>query len=172
MITEVPYGRRNASRLEHIWRFDQVPGGASVTLFADVSGPSNDNEVFDFYFATSQNGTYSYLFTAKTDSGHSYQSAELPSGVGGTLYVKVRDSRRGRQSTSLDSLEVRHLYFDSSGSVPLTAPGNLQASALSDSAIQLSWTGASGEDHYEVERLNGSSWGDSRQLRCVWCREL
>ncbi|MEM7222104.1 MAG: M6 family metalloprotease domain-containing protein [Pseudomonadota bacterium] len=157
-ITEVLVGMRGISRLEHFWRFDNVPGGNVLTFSADVSGPSSDGDRFDFHYAPSQNGPFTFLFSAKTDSSNNYQSVELPSAAAGTFYIRVRDSSRSRRSTSADTLTVRHLYLEAAQDAPLTAPGNLSAQAQSDSQIQLTWNDASGEDHYEVERLDGNSW--------------
>ena len=159
-ITEQLLGTvKVVSRMEHIWRFDNVPGSGAVMLHADVSGPTADGERFNFYYSPNEGrGPYTYLFAAKSGSDNSLQSVELPSDAAGTIYIRVRDSSRSRRSTSLDTLEVRQLYLEASDDVPLTAPSNLSATALSDSEIQLTWTDGNGEDHYEVERRDGASW--------------
>lgn len=150
---------KRTSRLEHIWQFEPVKGGASVTFQADLYHQSaGDGDRIDIFYKRPSDPALVYLLTAKTSSDHSYQVAELPSGTSGSIEIKAMDSNRFRGAQSADSLHVRHMFIHSSGTTTLTPPSNLSASAVSTTEILLSWSDATGETIYRIDRKDGGIW--------------
>ncbi len=109
--------RKVTSWAEHQWRFD-LPVGDQVTLTARASRSSGDDD-FDFAWST-DGATWNTAFTVASATASDY-SASLPTGTSGTVYVRVVDTDRSWDRTSLDAVRVDALVFEIGGSTP-TAP--------------------------------------------------
>jgi len=99
------------SRLEHIWRFDNVPFGSSHSLNLEGFRPAGiDTPMDDFQFSYSTDGTSfsdisgALLNQAIELSGGAYYSFG-PSGIGGTIYIRVKDTNT-TSGTSLDTVGI------------------------------------------------------------------
>ncbi|HKK71872.1 MAG TPA: S8 family serine peptidase [Candidatus Krumholzibacteria bacterium] len=109
--------RKVTSWAEHQWRFD-LPVGDQVTLTARASRSTGDDD-FVFAWSTDQ-ATWNTAFTVASAAASDY-SATLPAGTSGTVYVRVVDTDRSWDLTSLDAISVDALVFEIGGSTP-TAP--------------------------------------------------
>jgi len=89
-----------------------------------------------------------------TDPGN-LQSAALPEGVNGTIYIKVEDTDHTAGNRSLDTVFVDHLYIrvESGAGEPPAAPSALIAAAAGSNQIDLVWTdNATDEAGFKIER--------------------
>ena len=68
-----------------------------------------------FVFAYSLDGTnYTDMLTVtKTGDDDAYQSHVLPGSLGGTVYIRVRDSDRTRGNLTLDTVTIDHMFIRS-----------------------------------------------------------
>ena len=66
------------------------------------------------------------------------------------MQLRVRDTDRTKGELSLDKVSVDYIMIESFGQIVLTAPANLDGSAVSSSEIVLTWDDASGEAGYNV----------------------
>jgi len=104
------------SYLEHRWDFDVAPGGM-IMFYVEAYRPNNsDGDNFAFEYST-DNSTYNPLVTVNSSVEQTY-STELPSGISGTVYVRVVDTDRGKRQTSLDPVYIDYMYIESGGSPP------------------------------------------------------
>jgi hypothetical protein len=114
VLEEVSQG--GVSRLEHIWRFDDVPLGSCITLNVEGYRPSNsDGDDFQFSWSESLNGTYTDIPNAvikkalELQGGSNYPFAR--SATSGTIYIKVSDTNQisggGLDRVYIDRLEIR-----------------------------------------------------------------
>jgi hypothetical protein len=156
-------GKRNRrhSRLEHRWEFN-LSAGTSAVLLANAwkSGTSEDNFIFEY---STDGSSYTPMFTVSSTDSANEQSALLPSGVGGTLYVRVTDTDRQSGHSNIESVHVDQLVVRVDGGdtgTPSATPGNLNATPMSSNQVSLSWTDLSdNEIGFEVERTTGGgSW--------------
>lgn len=161
LYEEVTGGAPNkrTSRLEHLWQFEPVKGGASVSFNADLFHQSaGDGDRIDILYKRPSDPAFIYLMTAKTSSDHTYQTAELPADTAGSIEIKAVDTNRARGAQGMDSLAVRHLYIHSSDTAVLSAPANLNAAPASSTEILLSWSDAQGETGYRIDRDDSGVW--------------
>jgi hypothetical protein len=104
------------SRLEHVWRFDDVPLGSCITLNVEGYRPNNsDGDDFKFSWSETLNGTYTDIPNAvikkilELQGGSNYRFAR--SAVSGTLYIKVSDTNQtsggSLSKVNIDRLEIR-----------------------------------------------------------------
>jgi PKD repeat protein len=111
-LTEVLYTghpRKRYSYLEHEWMFN-VTGGTEVTFYLEAYRPSNaDGDSFQFEYST-DGATYLALATVSSATEQVY-SASLPASTSGTVYVRVTDTNRSWDYTSLDALYIDEMYF-------------------------------------------------------------
>jgi hypothetical protein len=104
---------KSVSMLEHIWTVN-VQGGDPGTLYVKGYHTAN-SEGDDFAFSASVNGGQSYspvLTLTKTVDDGQFDSGSLPSGVSGTVYIKVEDTDRSRGNNALDTVYVDELYVE------------------------------------------------------------
>jgi len=141
------------SYLVHSWRAN-LPVYAMATVYVNAwsGGSSDDSFVFSW---SSDNSTYFELFPlVSTDPGN-LQSAALPEGVNGTIYIKVEDTDHTAGNRSLDTVFVDHLYIrvESGAGEPPAAPSALIAAAAGSNQIDLVWTdNATDEAGFKIER--------------------
>jgi hypothetical protein len=120
-ITEVLSApNKNAySTLEHVWRFDVVPGTyIEFTVEANRSA-STDGDNFDFSYST-DGTTYHYMLTVASATD-TVQSFVLPSNTAGAVYVKAIDTNHIKGYTRADILSVDFMQIVSS-QVPIPRP--------------------------------------------------
>jgi hypothetical protein len=106
-------GNLNYSWLEHKWTFS-VPTNSSVTFYLEAYRPANsDNDNFTFAYSTNGTSWTNMVTVTKTADDNAYQTYALPAGTSGTVYVRVIDTNRQKNKTSLDSIYVDHMFFRS-----------------------------------------------------------
>jgi hypothetical protein len=162
-ITEQQSGgnpRKRRSSLSHTWTFNIVAGN-STTLTANAwSNGSSDGD--DFLFAYSTDGSnWSNAFVVSSTSTGNTQSAGLPGGISGTVYVRVTDTDNSQSNSATDTVSVDQLVIlvDNTPVTPPAAPSGLGASAIAYNQIDLVWSdNASDETGYRVTRSTGSGY--------------
>ena len=50
---------------------------------------------------------------SKASDNNAYQTYTLPAGTSGTVYVRVVDTNRSKNKTSLDTIYIDHMFFRS-----------------------------------------------------------
>ncbi len=120
-VLSTNHPRKVTSNAEHQWTFDLGGGGNGMTFYVEAYRPNN-GDGDDFIFEYSTDGTvYSSLVTVASAVEQVY-SVSMPSGLTGTVYVRVRDSNRSWGLTSLDAVYIDEMYFlFQSGPTPPTA---------------------------------------------------
>ncbi|MDX1534094.1 MAG: VCBS repeat-containing protein, partial [Thermoplasmata archaeon] len=102
------------SRLEHQWRsFPIGAGGDAYKLFVEGHHDLNaENDDFLVEGSLAAGGPWATLMTiTKTSDDNEYQTANLPTIVGGSpLYLRVRDTNRDPNATSLDQIYLDHIF--------------------------------------------------------------
>ena len=169
-INETESGGKKSNRysyLEHVWRFSVTPG-ASVTLFANVwSSGSSDGDEFVFAWSTN-NATYTDLFTVSDTNTGNLESAEIP--VSGVVYIRVRDTDRGQGNRNRDSIFVDQLMIRTGAATPVdppAAPSGLSVLGVTAQSISLNWQHPSmDETGIELERspTGTGSWSQEASL--------
>lgn len=152
-IVERLSGGKPANRyyyLQHTWVFNEVPAGAStLTVFAG-SNTTSGGEVFKFSYSL-DGSTYTDLdetsFSGVTDT----YNANLSTGTGGTVYIRLTDINREASDTVADEISVDQLVIETQvdDSTPvdafgLTAYPNTAKSGWHD--VILSWTASTSVD--------------------------
>lgn len=163
-ITERSSGGRPSSRysyLEHTWTFEVPAGSASLHLNA-WSGASADGDAFRFSYSV-DGSAFTEMLTIAGGDDSSWTSYLLPSGVSGTVYIRVTDTDRGAGNLDLDTVTVDQLFIlvETAEGDPPAAPSALSAAALVAGQIDLAWTdNATDEYGFEVERSSdgGTAW--------------
>jgi PKD repeat protein len=121
VLTEIEYTghpRKRYSYLEHKWNFNLGGGGSNMLFFLEAYRPANtDGDNFTFAYSTDDATYYDMISVASgTEQVYSYA---LPAGLTGTVYVRVLDSNRSWDYTSLDPVYIDQMYFQfESGPVP------------------------------------------------------
>jgi len=115
VITERESGGKPANRhsyLEHKWDFN-VTSGTSIIFYVEAYRPDN-SEADDFSFEYStDNVSFTPLLTVNSATEQMF-SAPMPSGVSGTVYIRVVDTDRTSGNRSLDAIYVDFMYIESS----------------------------------------------------------
>lgn len=104
------------SRLEHVWRFDDVPLGSCITLNVEGYRPSSsDGDNFKFSWSETLNGIYTDIPNAvikkalELQGGSNYPFARTA--TSGTLHIKVSDTNQASGGSLdrvyIDRLEIR-----------------------------------------------------------------
>lgn len=147
-LTEQLTGSKNTrtSGLEHKWIFDVPTGGSSVFYVKGYRGSSPDGDEFVFAYSLDNANFTDMVTVTATTPDSDYLSYALPSGVQGTVHIRVRDSNRTAGANALDSVHVDHLLIrtDLSSLPPpppatTSPPTNLVATG-SRKKITLNWT--------------------------------
>ncbi|MCK4564427.1 MAG: hypothetical protein KAU94_07125, partial [Verrucomicrobia bacterium] len=140
-ITEVING--NTSALEHKWVFN-VTGAELVTLYVEAHHSANsEGDNFIFAYSTDDVDYTDMVTVAKTADDNTVQYYALPSGLNGTVYVRVLDADRTDSNTQLDTISVDALFIVSEEStvppniVSAPAPANGATDVVVDA--QLGW---------------------------------
>ncbi len=104
-ITEVTNAQGLRAKLEHTWTFN-VTGTNRLTFFLKASRIGNE----DYKFAYSVTGGSTWKNMVTVQSGTDYQFL-LPSGVTGTVIVRVKDVDRTQGDTNRDTLRIDRLVL-------------------------------------------------------------
>jgi PKD repeat protein len=149
------------SLLEHKWTFEVAPAAGFTFNLNGWSSGSSDGDSFIFALSTNDSTYTDFLTVSSTDPGNS-QSAVLPNSLGGTVYIRVRDSDHEAGHQALDRVYVDQIYIHAEnvpGSPP-AAPSGLQATTLSSSNIGLSWNDNSTDEMgFDLQRsIDQSNW--------------
>ncbi len=157
-ITEVlSGGRKPASQrsvLEHKWVFD-VAGGSVVSFHAKAHHTANnEGDEFLFSYSTDDLSYTPLLMVMATSPDDGYLSYSLPTGLRGTLYIRVTDADATKGNAMLDTLSIDHLYIRSSNLT--AAPGLAAQPRPADGAtevplhVDLQWTVGDGAGWHNV----------------------
>ncbi|MCK4413304.1 MAG: S8 family serine peptidase [Candidatus Eisenbacteria sp.] len=113
-ITEVDSGthpRKWYSTLDHRWTFTVAPGTV-ITFFVEAYRTANsEGDDFVFEYST-DNNTFSPLVTVAGTTEQTY-SAEMPSSLSGTVYIRVTDTDHTRENQSLDTVYIDRMMIES-----------------------------------------------------------
>ena len=171
-IQERQSGGKKSDRyayLEHRWNFNVNPGD-TVTVFVQAwKTGSNSSESFDFDYSAN-GGSYQPLLNVSAGNTGNLQSFEIPGAPSGSIVIRVRDTYRVAGNTNQSTIHVDHLYIqvgNPPSNPPDGNPGNMTASAVSSSQINLAWSDGSGnESGFRLERSpNGSTgWNEIADL--------
>ncbi|MFN1550022.1 S8 family serine peptidase [Vibrio natriegens] len=152
-IAERLSGGKPANRyyyLQHTWVFNEVPAGAStLTVFAG-SNTTSGGEVFKFSYSL-DGSTYTDLDETAFSGIMATYNANLSTGTGGTVYIRVTDNNSEASDTVADEISVDQLVIETQvdDSTPvdafgLTADPNTAKSGWHD--VILSWTASTSVD--------------------------
>jgi hypothetical protein len=110
----------SAYGLEHRWRTQNVPAGAStMTLYATgyFSAASNDN--FQIGYSTVLAGPYTPVITINSATTATYNAA-LPTSLSGAFYLNVIDSNlvdaTGQDTVYIDAIRIYYVFTGGGGS--------------------------------------------------------
>lgn len=172
-ITEVESGGRKSRRysfLDHRWRFANVRGGISVTLFVTGSAPANE-EGDDFEIEFSTNGGTSWtpfsppLIIANGSPQGTEGLASFPGGTQGNIELRIVDTNRAQGNRQFDSVSIDQLSIRTDidpNDFPPVAPTSVTATVRSASEIDLTWDdNSSNELGFAVYRSTDSvNWNE------------
>lgn len=101
------------SSLDHTWSFDIGAGGVLAELSVEAYHSVN-SEGDDFVFSYSTDGiNFTDLITVtKTSDDNTAQTAALPSGVSGTVYIRVQDTDRTTGNGEQDTISIDRLTLE------------------------------------------------------------
>ena len=146
------------SLLEHKWTFDVTPG-SSVTFFVQAHQLSGgDDDTFALAYS-SDDVTYHdmVMVTPATEPGECL-TFDLPTGLQGNVFIRVRDTDQTAGHSALDTLVVDHLMIRTTvvagtGSVVNPPdPPVLQEAVAGDAVVTLNWSASGGATSYTVWR--------------------
>ena len=145
---------RRRSFLDHRWRFFDVRGGLSLTLYATGHAPAN-SEGDDFEIQFSNNGGNSWasfsppiVITNGSAPGSDYIGA-FPVGTQGDIDLRIIDTDTTQGNRQLNEVTIDHLYIRTDidpNDFPPTAPELVNATALSASEIDVTWQDTSSNE--------------------------
>ncbi len=111
---EIKIGKpsRRHDELIHTWEFT-VPGGYSDLLFSVEAHHSENSDYEDFIFSFSEDGVeYGALLTVtKTEDDGQAQTAPLPAGLSGTVYIRLEDTGRSEGQRNKNVIYVDRLVL-------------------------------------------------------------
>ena len=155
ITTGAPSGRK--SYLEHKWTINVASGNkTNVTFYLEANHTVN-TEGDDFVFAYSTNDiNYTDMVNiTKTLDDDTYQTFEMPGTISGPIYIRVMDANRTPGNTVKDTIYIDCMFIRSiTDTAPPAKVGNVTATALSESMLNISWKANTEADldHYNVYR--------------------
>jgi len=112
-ISEVEYTghpRKRYSYLEHKWTVNVGTGGDNMTFYVESYRPNNaDGDDFVFAYST-DDATYYDMFAVANATEQVY-FYNMPAGLTGTVYIRVLDTDRSWENTSLDPIYIDEMYI-------------------------------------------------------------
>ena len=164
-VTERESGGKKQNRfsfLVHTWLFD-LPANAMATVYANAWSGGSAEDDFVVSWST-DNASYSDLFTVTSTDSVNVESAIIPAVVSGTFYIRVKDTDQTPGNRTLDTFYVDQLYVrtDFAGGDPPAAPTSLAASAAGSDRVSLLWAdNAMDETGFRIQRSDdGVSFSD------------
>jgi PKD repeat protein len=145
------------SYLEQRWIFNLPSGGTAATVSVNAwQSVSTDGDSFNFAWSSNGND-WTTMFNMSDTSDGAPRTFELPTGIEGSVYLRVRDSDRSTGNKILDTVYVDFLQIEVSNEPPVSLDGsapNLQPLALNPSdTLELTWAdNTSNETGFRVER--------------------
>lgn len=110
-IEEIVTARIRYNILTHVWKFDHVASGSTLTLFAKTySSGSKDGDAFTFAYST-DNVNFTTMFTVNSTRPDNIESFVLPANIDGPVYIRVTDTNHTRNNSERDSISVDRLYI-------------------------------------------------------------
>jgi hypothetical protein len=97
------------SILEHTWTFN-LSGGTTRTFYVEAYHSGTEDN-FKFQYSTDGRTWTDMLTVTKTIDNNTAQSFSMPSGLSGTVYVRVIDTNRAANKKVLDTLSVDLMYI-------------------------------------------------------------
>jgi len=126
---------------------------------------SNPGESFNLEYSLN-GGSYTSLMNIYATSSANEQNANISDTSGGTLILRVKNAHQASGERNKSTFHVDHLYIrvgngtgEPPPSNPPATPAGMTATAVSSSAINLTWTDSSDDENgFKVKRLaNGST---------------
>ena len=109
------------SRLDVTWEFD-VPAGSPLTLHVNAWTPASTDGDLVLMSYSLDGASFSPMFhlDATGDTG-AYQTFDLGTVVGSSLWIRLEDTDRGRGNSATDQVFVDHMFVraETSGDAPL-----------------------------------------------------
>lgn len=122
LSVQVTRASGTTSRLEHKWQTATIGGGGDAyRLFVEAHHTANaEADHFIFQWSSSSTGPWADLIMVeKTADDDIAQTAILPSSVGGTqIWLRVVDSNRTANATTLDTVSIDHIFVRRFVTVP------------------------------------------------------
>ncbi|MBN1676520.1 MAG: metallophosphoesterase family protein [Kiritimatiellae bacterium] len=100
------------SRLTHKWTI-RVTGGSVVTLGVEAYKSGAGEDDFVFAYSTDDNLYTDLLTVTKAADDDQPQTAALPAGLSGLVYIMVADTDRTPENQSLEAIHIDHLFIRS-----------------------------------------------------------
>lgn len=116
-IQEEAYQKNRRTRSEYRWEF-VVSGGDLGVEFHLNAGHSSEVESFNFEYDTGDGTGWRTLINAISPEMKDY-TITLPDGFSGPVVVRAIDTNRRQNESSIDSLKVDRMVFESQRSTPL-----------------------------------------------------
>jgi hypothetical protein len=170
-LKEASFGNpgRGYSTLSHTWTFD-LPEAWAVTFHVEAHHTAN-SEGDDFAFEWSADGqTWAPLLTVtKTADDDVAQSAVLPNGQAGTVYVRVTDTDQTPKARSLDSLYVDEMFIRSDPRMAgdLDGDGDVDNQDLGKAGGSFTGAGGSTSMTWEDGDMDGDGDVDNADLGVI-----
>ena len=157
-ISEVRDSSPPTSALVQIWTFN-VTGPGSVTFFVEAYHDVNtDGDNFLFSWSADQTSWTDLVTITKTADDDLAQSAALPDGLSGTVYIRATDTDQTANKKSLDSLYIDQMYIRSDPSIA----GDANADGVVDGLDYITL-----KTHLGQSGVVGWNYGDFDQDRDV-----
>lgn len=114
IVVESTTANGTTSTLDHVWRFESVPGGANAYKFFIEAFHSENVEEDDFIFqySDSSGGPWTDMVTiTATSDPDTYSGASLPTTTSGVVYVQVVDADSTNGRLGNDIVYVDHMFI-------------------------------------------------------------
>jgi hypothetical protein len=149
------------TRLYHEWQFS-LPAGNTAIVTANAWKTGSGEDDFRFEYST-DGASYTALFTVSSSDPAQEQSAVLPPGVSGQLFVRVVDTDSTPGNRSVESIHIDHFHVRVDGGsvgTPPSPPQALDAVAGSAGEVSLTWQDMSADEMgFEIQRsADGANW--------------
>jgi subtilisin family serine protease len=106
ILEDGPKPKRH-DELVHTWSFSVPDGASDVTLHVEAHHSFTlDYDDFTFSYSTDGVSFAEILTVTKTDDDDQSQTAPLPAGVSGTVWIRVADTDRSKGNTRINRLYV------------------------------------------------------------------
>jgi PKD repeat protein len=102
--------RKTTSEAEHKWTFTVNATGAATFYLEAYRSDNADGDDFTFAYST-DDVTYVNLVTVASATEQVY-TASMPSGLTGTVYIRVVDTDRAWGNSSLDDCYIDNMYIE------------------------------------------------------------